>query len=104
EVLNWSIGSRLSEKRYENIVNNLSEYNCSKVLIYTTLEEDYVEKFRSKGIITLEIGYQLLPKVFYNFFKEKGQVTKRKIDSSQTSQDIENKLSELITLVKKKKD
>ena len=77
EVLNWSIGSHLSDRRFRSMIDNFSEYNCAKVLIYTVLEKDKVEKFESNEIITLEIGYQFLPKQFYYFFKQKGQSTKR---------------------------
>ena len=35
EILNWSIASRLTDKRKDNIIRNLNEFNCNKVLIYT---------------------------------------------------------------------
>jgi len=96
EVLNWSIGSQLSDKRYRSIMDNFSKYSCHKVLIHTVLEKDKVERFERNGIITIEIGYQILPRYFYNFFKQKGQIVKRKIDSKHTRDDIKNKIECLV--------
>lgn len=92
EVINWSIGSNLSEDRFRSMIKNLSNYSCDKVLIYTVLEKNKVHEFRRNGIKTLEIGYQLLPRCFYNFFKQKGQIKKRRMDSHITRRDIKNKL------------
>ena len=33
EVLNWSISSRLTNNRKNNIIRNLNEYNCDKLQI-----------------------------------------------------------------------
>jgi len=92
EVINWSIGSNLSDERFRSMINNLSNYSCDKVLIYTVLKGNKVHEFKKNGIKTLEIGYQLLPRYFYNFFKKKRQITKRRIDSNRTRKDIKNKL------------
>ena len=56
EILNWSIYSKLSYKRKENIINNLSKYDCKKVLIYTILDDRDLEYFANKGIDLIEIG------------------------------------------------
>ncbi len=101
EILNWSIGSKLSDKRFRSIVGNLSKYECVKVLIYTVLDEEKVEKFKRYGIHTLEIGFQLLPKSFYNFFKDKGEVKKRKIDSKHSKETIKRKIEEFIQSINK---
>jgi len=35
EILNLSVGSRLSVKKKDCIIRNLSKYKCKKLLIYT---------------------------------------------------------------------
>ncbi|MHA1686124.1 MAG: hypothetical protein ACTSYD_06895 [Candidatus Heimdallarchaeaceae archaeon] len=99
EVLNWSVGSYLSEKRSRNIKNNLNQYNCPKVLIHTTLSNHEVEKFTDTNIIIFEIGYQLLPKYFYNFFREKNQIQQRRYDSKETREDLKMKIQTLMTTI-----
>jgi len=96
EVLNWSIKSKLSEKRFKNIVGNLNQFNCPKALIHTVLERNDIKKFEDEGIITLKIGYQLLPRYFYEFFSKKGQTRMRKVDSRKTKEDLEEKLQMLL--------
>jgi len=95
-VLNWSIKSKLSEKRFKNIVGNLNQFNCPKALIHTVLERNDIKKFEDKGIITLKIGYQLLPRYFYEFFSKKGQTRMRKVDSRKTKEDLEEKIQTLL--------
>jgi len=92
EILNWSIKSKLPEKRRETMISNLHEFPCRKLLVYTTLKATHVSRFIQCGIHTLEIGYQLLPRFYYDFFLQKGQVIKRRIDSSATKEDIRNKM------------
>jgi len=93
EILNWSIGSLLSEKRKNCIIENLLCHNCKKVLIYTNFEnEDTLENFSEYGISLLKIGYQLLPKYFYDFFRAKDEIISRKIDSKETKEDIGRKI------------
>lgn len=92
EILNWSIKSRLAEKRRENMISNLHEFPCRKLLICTTLEDNHVSRFIQNGIDIIGIGYQLLPRYYYNFFLEKEQVDKRMIDHNSTKEDIKNKI------------
>ena len=96
EILNWSIKSKLSEKRKENIVNNLLSYNCEGLLICTVLENLNFEEFEKREISVLRIGYQLLPKDFYMFFSKKSQTELRKIDSKETRNDIKLKIKEIL--------
>lgn len=97
EVLNWSIGSNMSVHRCNNIISNLLSYNCHKILIYTVpLERKYWLKIRMNGIDTVRIGYQLLPKPFYGFFKFKNKSTRRKVDSKETKADIKAKISQYL--------
>jgi len=96
EVLNWSIGSMLSKRRASNIISNLNQYTCAKAVIHTVLGKNDIQKFEDEGIITLEIGYQLLPEYFYRFFSRKGQTIKRKIDSRETKEDMRRKIQALM--------
>lgn len=92
ESLNWSVKSRLSEKRRENMISNLHEFSCRKLLVYTTLDNNHVSRFVQNGIDVMEIGYQILPRFYYNFYLEKEQVVKRETDCAKTKNDIKNKI------------
>lgn len=92
ESLNWSIKSRLSEKRRENMISNLHEFSCRKLLVYTTLDNNHVSRFVQNEIDVMEIGYQILPRFYYNFYLGKGQVVKREIDCAKTKNDIKHKI------------
>lgn len=98
EVLNWSVKSKLPEKRRETMISNLHEFPCRKLLVYTTLEGTHISRFIQCGIDVLEIGYQILPRFYYDFFLKKEQVIKRRIDSNATKEDIGN---ELVVYLKK---
>ena len=93
EILNWSTGSRLSEKRCNNIICNLSKHHCRKILIYTVLDRKNWLKVHRNKIDTLKIGYQILPQTFYWFYKYRGQTTKRMTDCKDTKKDIKSKIS-----------
>lgn len=95
EVLNWSIASRLTHKRRGNIIRNLNEYNCNKLLIHTVPLSN-LNGLRENGIHLLEIGYQILPETYYNFFQAKDQVEKRTIDSDSTRRNIRAKILKYI--------
>lgn len=91
EVLNWSIGSRLTYRRKGNIIRNLNQFNCNKMLIYTVpLSNLY--GLRANGIHLLEIGYQILPETYYNFFQAKEQLVRRNVDCDLTRREIRAKI------------
>lgn len=93
EVLNWSIGSLVSENRKGSMINNLLSHDCKKVLICTPFSnENKLEDFPDYGISFIKIDYQLLPKYFYNFYASKNQTESRKIDSRETKKDIKSKI------------
>ena len=92
ESLNWSIGSKMSEKRREGMISNLHEFSCRKLLVYTTLDNNHVSRFVQNGIDVMEIGYQILPRFYYNFYLGKGQVIRREIDCAKTKNDIKKKI------------
>lgn len=96
EILNWAHTTKLPDKRKREIIDNLSEYKCNKLLIYTTMCNEYeLDDLRSKGISTLKIGYQILAKFFY-YRLGADQLEGRKIDSRETRLLIKSKLLEYI--------
>lgn len=95
EVLNWSIASRLNNKRKGNIIRNLNEHKCSKLLVHTVPLSN-LDGLGENGIYLIEIGYQILPKTYYDFFQRKGQIIKRNIDSDSTRRNIRAKILKYI--------
>ncbi|MEM3458528.1 MAG: hypothetical protein QXN36_02740 [Candidatus Bathyarchaeia archaeon] len=92
EILNWSSRSELSENRKNRIIKNLLHYNCKRLLIYTTLENEQVlDTFATYGISLLKIGFQLLPKYFYDFCANKNQIEYRKTDSRETIDNLDRR-------------
>jgi hypothetical protein len=95
EILNWSPYSRLSEKRKCWIVNNLTAYDCTKLLIYTTMEDEGIlSNLQNDGISLLKIGSQLLPKAFLKHYYQKGQIENRIADSSEAKETIRHKIAD----------
>ena len=95
EVLNWSIGSRLTDIRKNNIIRNLNEYNCNKLFIHTVPLSN-LEGITESEIYLLQIEYQVLPEPYYNFFLTKRQVERRNIDSDLTRSNIRAKILDYI--------
>jgi len=97
EILNWSPVCVLSHKRKNNITNNLSRYNCKKLLIYTCFKnESFLEDLRSYRISLLKIGYQILPRHFYEFYLKRNQVESRRVDSREIKEDLKSKIAEYL--------
>lgn len=92
EVINWSINSLLSEKRRKKMINNLNNYNCNKILVYTNLDKNHLLHFSSNGISQINIGYQILPTSYFNYYQKKGQVINRKAVSPNVIQEVEKKV------------
>lgn len=95
EILNWSIKSRLTNKRKDSIIRNLNEFNCNKVLI-CTVPLSNLNGLEENGIDLIEIGYQILPETYYKFFLAKKQVEKRTIDSDSTRRYIRARILKYI--------
>ena len=95
EVQNWSIGSRLTYKRRGNIIRNLSEFDCNKLLIHTIPLSD-LSGLRENGIDIIELGYQVLPETFYNHYLQREQVERRKALSDSTMREIRAKILEYV--------
>jgi hypothetical protein len=101
ELLNWSPRTELSNQRKNWIIQNLSEYSCNRVLIYTAMaRENMIDDLGIYGISILKLGDQILPKFFYHFFERKDQVINRKIDSRETSLHIKLELKEYLQSLK----
>lgn len=97
EALNWSSYSALSVKRKYDIIDNLSDFKCDRLLVYTCLENEVILKDLSEySISSLKIGYQILPKDFYDFYSKKKQVESRRIDSKETKADIKARIEEYL--------
>lgn len=79
EVLNWSVSSRLADKRKNRIIKNLIAFdNVARALIHSVPNSNIDGEFDEKGVDTVCIGFQLLPQEFYGFFVERGHVIKRR--------------------------
>lgn len=93
EILNWSLFSRMSEKRKNWIVCNLSEFSCNRVLIYSTLQnEQILDDLCLYHISLLKIGYQVLPKSYYEHYVKKDQAICRRLDNEETRKEIRSKI------------
>jgi hypothetical protein len=97
EIQNWSSHSGMARGKIEKKTSNLLEYDCEKLLIYTVFKnEDILADLSNQGIHTLKIGYQLLPRFFYEYFASKNQVEHRKIDSRETKQELRMLISKYL--------
>ncbi|TET20323.1 hypothetical protein E3J74_03490 [Candidatus Bathyarchaeota archaeon] len=96
EVLNWSIASRLTDKRRDCIISNLNEYTCEKLLIHTVPLSN-LDGFEENGTSLLQIGYQVLPRLYYDFFLTRRQVERRRMVSAATKNDIRQMIISYLT-------
>jgi uncharacterized protein YqjF (DUF2071 family) len=97
EVLNWSSHSEMSIKRKNSIIDNLSKFNCRRLLLYTTLKNERILGDSSiYGISLLKLDYQLQPLSFYNFFAKKNQVEYRRADSREAIEYIRSKITHFL--------
>lgn len=95
EILNWSIRSRLTDKRKGWIIGNLNKFHCKRLLIHTVPLSN-LDGVRESGIDILAIGYQILPETYYDFFLARGQVIRRKIECYSTRRDIRSKILDYV--------
>jgi hypothetical protein len=99
EVLNWCIRSKLNYKRKGNIIRNLTEYECKRVLISTPFaNEEVIQDLPRFGISLLKLSFQILPRLFYEDYASRHQVELRMIDSRETTQNIKAKLEQFLGL------
>lgn len=97
EVLNWSSHSEMSIKRKNSIIDNLSKFNCIRLLLYTTLKNERILDDSSIYCISLlKLDYQLQPLSFYNFFAKKNQVEYRRADSREVIEHIRSKITHFL--------
>ena len=97
EILNWSPRTNIPHTRKRKIIDNLSRYDCHRVLIYTAMgNENNLNELGLYNISIIKIGYQILPKFFYSYFEAKNQLEGRKIDSRETTLQIKSIISEYL--------
>jgi len=94
EILNWSISSRLSNKRKDKIVENLCMYSdsCKRVLFHSVPMSNIDDVFSENNIDLVCFGFQILPQDFFNFFLEKDQVIRRKQLNRETMNLVKNRV------------
>jgi hypothetical protein len=103
EILNWSLRSYLNIDRKTEIINNLSEHSCRRILIYALMGNEHIlEDLRLHEISTIRIGYQILPEYFYDFYAQKNQTKSRRIDSRKTTEEIRSLLHSYLRSIKPK--
>jgi hypothetical protein len=105
EILNWWRKCWVSKKRLSNIIKNLTTRippDCFRLLVFANVANEEallarLERMRPKyNIVAIKLGYQLLPKHFFNFFRTRNQAELRKIDSRETTKDIMEKVSRVL--------
>jgi len=95
EILNWGPDTNLNGERKRKIIDNLSGYECNKLLIYTNMNNEYtLDGLGSKGISTLRIGYQIFARYFYPRLKAVHKLNGREIDSRETTLHLKQRLKE----------
>jgi hypothetical protein len=58
--------------------------------------ESILDDLRLHDVSLIKIGYQILPKYFYDFYAEKNQIESRKADSKDAKIHIRSKIVELL--------
>lgn len=99
EVLNWSPFTILFDERKDCIVNNLTSYDCVRLLVYTAMSnEDFLADLPDNNIYTIKIGYQVLTHMSYKFFEARNQVIGRKINTKSVKRHIKQKIIQFLEL------
>ena len=99
EILNWGPTSNLDANQKSDIINNLSKYDCNRVLIYTTMGNEYIlEDLAANCIATVKVGYQILAKYYFYQWDEKKRYG-RKVDSRETNALLKLKLTQYLELI-----
>jgi hypothetical protein len=105
EIANWSIRSKIAERRKRSIIHNLTECNCSRVFIHTPFENEHLlEDLEQHGVATLNIGFQLQPKHFYDHFRRRNAVEARMIDSRETRAQIKLLIANYLRSMQQERD
>lgn len=101
EILNWSISSRLSNKRKDKIVENLCMHSdsCKRVLFHSVPMSNIDDVFSENNIDLICIGFQILPQDFFNFFLEKDQVIRRRPLNRETKHIVRSKIERYLRLI-----
>jgi len=92
EVFNEHGNSYISEKRASRMRRNLRGYKykgviCNEGKIHTSKTRKIL-----KNVPMLRLGFQVLPRRFYSFFKKRGELSNRRIDNRRTLKRVKNAL------------
>ena len=105
EVLNWGGNSTISRKRRNQIVKNLSKLeNCIRVLFCSShprFSQPYDPRItRLAGcppnVRIVCFGFQILPKEFYYFFRERNRDDDRETLNEETKASIKEDIKSLL--------
>jgi len=96
EILNWR-EPHYYDERVESIVDNLREYDC-KGLLVSFINEDTKMKITSKfpDIVIRELGFQILPSKYYEFYKSRTETDNRRFWSKRLEKYIDNVVGSII--------
>lgn len=92
EVKNENFSSHYDKKEVDSILKRFrkEKKDVHKILVSSfrkNFQKDDLERMEKKGIKIIEIGFQVLPEDYYNFYKKKRQINWRKIDDIHTSEE-----------------
>lgn len=98
ETLNWSISSKLSTSRIEQIIRNLSQYDnrCRKALFYSVPIWNVAYWAHQNRVDLVCFGFQILPEDFYDFFYEKNIVEQTEPLNDDTKNAVKEKIEEYL--------
>jgi len=96
EILNWK-ESHYYDKRIESIVENLRKFDC-KGLLVSFINEEARMKIKSKipDIVIKELGFQILPNKYYEFYNNRNQTDNRRFWSKRTEKHLGNVIDSII--------
>ena len=86
EVWNWS-GNHAYQSRAEDVVKNLSSYK-HKILVTSFLSESMKQYFDDKGVFVIQLGYQLVPRKFLEWYTLNRSTHKKKVSESKRTRRI----------------
>lgn len=86
EVWNWS-SNHCYWSRVRDVVRNLSSFRC-KILVAAFVSETVRQYFDNQGIFVIELGYQLIPHEFLEWFIVNQSMHKKKVSESRRTRRI----------------
>ncbi len=86
EIWNWS-SNHCYWSRVNDVVRNLSPFKY-KILITTFLSERVRQYFNDEGIFVIELGYQLIPRKFLEWYTLNQSMDNKKVSESKRTKRI----------------